>query len=142
MKLKPDVGERMFRAFLDLVILRLLEEHAMSAYEIGMAVTKNFGLRVVPSTIYAKLYSLEKQKQIRADKNKSGKSYSLTELGKQTVSNMPLTIEEINDSVKILLSKNSLCKKRETEGTMTVWEQRMLLKLLQQDSKQPSHATA
>ncbi|MCW4018055.1 MAG: PadR family transcriptional regulator [Candidatus Bathyarchaeota archaeon] len=132
----------MLRALLDLVILRLLEEHPMSAYEIGEVLTRNFGSRISPSTIYCKLSALQNQKQIHCEKTKSGKSYSLTELGKQTVNDLPLVVEEICESVQILLrSKNGLFKKKEMSNTMTYWKQHTLLKLLQQQSKQPPHAT-
>jgi len=131
----------MLRAFLDLVMMCMLEQHAMSAYEISGVLMRDFGVRVGSSTIYSKLYTLEKQGQISCVMGRSGKVYSLTKQGQQTMSAMPMTIEEICNSAQILLtSQNSAYKKKKTVDTMTLRERHNLLKLLQQENEfPPSH---
>ncbi len=74
--LQPSIGERMLRAFLDLVMMCMLKQHPMSAYEINGVLMRDFGVRVGSSTIYSKLYTLEKQGQIHCVMGRSGKVYS------------------------------------------------------------------
>ena len=104
LELEPNVRERSLRAFLDLVMIRLLAQHSMSSYEINKALTKEFGVTIGPSTIYSKLSTLEKHGSIRCVKGRSGNVYSLTEQGHQIVSDMPTLIEEICTFTKVILS--------------------------------------
>ncbi|MCW4019003.1 MAG: PadR family transcriptional regulator [Candidatus Bathyarchaeota archaeon] len=94
----------MLRAFLDLVMIRMLGQHSMSAYEIGIVLMKKFGVRVGPSTIYSKLSTLEKQGEIYCVEGRSGKVYGLTQQGQQTMNDMPAVIVEMSDSAKELLT--------------------------------------
>ena len=76
----------------------------MSGYEISRILTRDFGVIVGPSTVYSKLYTLEKHGSIQCFKGRSGNVYSLTEQGHQIVSEMPVLIEEICTFVKAILS--------------------------------------
>ena len=103
LELEHSVPERILRAFLDLVILRFLAQHPLSSYEINKALAKEFGVMIGPSTIYRKLYTLEKHGSIQCTKGRSGNIYSLTEQGQQIASAMPALIEEICTSTKAIL---------------------------------------
>ncbi len=115
-KFEPEcrcsIRERVLKAFLDLVIIRLLAQHPMSGYEINKAITKQTGIMLNPSTIYSKLYALEKQGQAGYVMGRSGKIYSLTEQGQQTMKKMPVILVEINESVKDLLINQKTAGKR------------------------------
>jgi DNA-binding PadR family transcriptional regulator len=100
--------ERAVKAFLDLVMLHLLSKHAMSGYEISKALIKKFGLIIGPSTIYSKLFTLEKQGLLNCTESRSGKVYSLTEEGKQLAAN---TESVLNDVHSYLTSKLPKTKK-------------------------------
>jgi DNA-binding PadR family transcriptional regulator len=114
----------------------------MSSYEINKALTKEFHVMIGPSTIYSKLYTLEKQGQIQRVEGRVGKVYELTEQGQQTISNMPLIIEEICDSAQILLTNQTIAyRKNKKAESLILWERRSLLKLQQQESEfSTSHA--
>ncbi len=131
--------ERSLKAFLDLVILRLLSQHCMSSYEINKTLTNEFHVMIDPSTIYSKLYTLEKEGQTQRVEGRVGKVYELTEQGQQTISNMPMIVEEICESAHILLThQTSTYRKKKRADSLTLWERRSLLKLLQQESKPPT----
>jgi DNA-binding PadR family transcriptional regulator len=140
-ELECSIRERVLKALLDLVIIRLLSQHPMSGYEINKAITKQTQVILNPSTIYSKLYILERKEKVRYVMGRSGKVYSLTEQGQQTMSDMPITVEEICGSAHILLTKQNSAHKKKTSGSMTLWEQHILLKLLQKENEFPTSHT-
>ncbi|MCW4018690.1 MAG: PadR family transcriptional regulator [Candidatus Bathyarchaeota archaeon] len=97
----------------------ILKQHSMSAYEIIGAIAKKFGIKIGPSTVYFKLYTLEEQGQIHCVEGRSGKVYSLTEQGQQTINDTPITIEEIYDSAQTLLTSQTNTYKKKTD-TLTL----------------------
>ena len=112
-KLEPSVRKRMLRAFLDLLMIRILTQHSMSSYEINKTLTKKYHVMIGPSTIYSKLSTLEEQGSIQSDKGRSGKVYRLTDQGKQIASNMPFFIEEICENTKAMLNSKIVPYKKE-----------------------------
>jgi DNA-binding PadR family transcriptional regulator len=78
-----DIRDRAIKASLDLIILHLLSNHAMSGYGINKALIRKFGLIIGPSTIYSKLKTLEKKGLINCEIRKSGKVYSITPEGQE-----------------------------------------------------------
>jgi len=108
--LEPNIRERSLRAFLDLVMIRMLTQHSMSSYEINKALTKEFGVIIGPNTIYSKLYLLEKRGAVKCSKGRSGKVYSLTAQGHQIAGTLSALTEEICNSVKPMLSHQNNTK--------------------------------
>jgi len=84
----------------------------MSAYEINKALTKNFQVMIGPSTIYSKLSTLEESGDICRTQSRSGKEYSLTEQGHETINDIPAIIAEILKSAKELLEGQNGHEKR------------------------------
>jgi DNA-binding PadR family transcriptional regulator len=117
-----SIRERVLKAFLDLVIIRLLSQHSMSGYEINKAITKQTGIMLNPSTIYSKLYTLEKQGQACYVMVRSGKIYSLTPQGHQTMKKMPVILVEICETTKNLLINQKTVDKRKR---MTLTEEQL-----------------
>jgi DNA-binding PadR family transcriptional regulator len=97
-----NIRERILKAFLDLVIMCMLRYHSMSSYEINKTLTTGFGIIIGPSTIYSKLYTLEKQGSVTCSMSRSGKVYSLTEQGRQTTDDISDITEEICRSIKLM----------------------------------------
>jgi DNA-binding PadR family transcriptional regulator len=98
-----NLKERCLKAFLDLIILRLLTEQPMTGYRINRHIIKKFGVITAPNTINTKLTSLERSGHIHRFKNSHGKTFSLTDKGKQTANNMPGMAAEIHAATKTML---------------------------------------
>ena len=91
----------MLKAFLDVVILQMLEKRSMTAYRIDNLVLDRFHAKISISAIYVRLENMERQGLVKC-KLHDGKMYSLTEKGKELLSNKPLIIKEIH-SIAITL---------------------------------------
>ncbi|MBN1244163.1 PadR family transcriptional regulator [Candidatus Bathyarchaeota archaeon] len=75
---EPNMQERVFRAFLDLIILRALEERPMTGYKLIRLFNKKFRILPNSSVIYACLEAMEKKNWIKRVPVKDGKTYSLS----------------------------------------------------------------
>lgn len=98
-----SVQERILRAFLDLVILRMLLHQPMTAYEIDNAILKKFGVKRSPNVVYTRLATMELKGLISCARAKHGRIYSITEKGRKRADNIPSIIEEIQKSAPLLL---------------------------------------
>ena len=87
----------MLKAYLDMVILQILEHQPMTSYRIDILLLERFHARISPSVTYAKLDVMERNGWIKC-KPHDGKTYSLTKKGKELLSNKPLIIKEIHSS--------------------------------------------
>ncbi|MEM2099571.1 MAG: PadR family transcriptional regulator [Candidatus Bathyarchaeia archaeon] len=101
--MEPSIQERILRAFLDLVILRMLLHQPMTAYEIDNNILKKFGVKRSPNVIYTKLAAMERKGLISCAHSKHGRIYSITDKGRKTADTIPSIIEEIQRSTPILL---------------------------------------
>lgn len=102
-KFEPSIQERTLRAFLDLVILRMLMRDPMTAYEIDNAILKKLDGKRSPNVVYTRLATMERNDLTRCVKSKHGKTWHITEKGKQMVDDMPNIIREIQSFAPILL---------------------------------------
>jgi DNA-binding PadR family transcriptional regulator len=102
---KPSVQDRMLKAFLDVVILQMLEHQSMTAYRIDNFVLDKFHAKINPSVIYAKLATMERIDLIKCTPN-NGKTYSLIEKGKKLLCNKALIIKEIHGCTITLFEGN------------------------------------
>lgn len=102
-KLKPSIQKRSLRAFLDLVILRMITHKPMTAYELNSLFVKKFGIIISPATVYSKLSSMEREGLITCVQYRPGRTYSITEQGRKIVDSITSITEEIQDSIKLLL---------------------------------------
>ena len=87
----------MLKAFLDLVILQMLEQRSMTAYRIDRLVLDGFQANINPGVIYGKLAAMERLNLIKC-KPQNGKIFSLTEKGRKLLCNKALIIKEIHSS--------------------------------------------
>ena len=98
-----SIQERILRAFLDLVILRMLLHQSMTAYEIDNAILKKFGVKRSPNVVYTRLATMERKGLISCAHSKHGRVYSITDKGRKRAGNIPSIVEEIQRSAPILL---------------------------------------
>ncbi len=99
----PSIQERSVRAFLDLVILRMLLHQPMTAYEIDNLIMKKFGGKRSPNVVYTKLANMERRNLISYVNSKYGRVYNITAKGKKITENMAKIIEDIQSFVLFLL---------------------------------------
>jgi len=102
-KLEPSVEERSIRAFLDVLILRLLAYQPMTAYEIDNFILKKFGSRRSPNVIYTKLSIMERNNLIVCVQSRHGRVYNITENGMKIIDDVTGIIKEIQSFAPILL---------------------------------------
>ena len=103
MKVEPSVHERILRAFLDRVILKMLQRHPSTGYEINDSISKRFGIKIGPNVVYTKLSSMERDGLITCLQHGRTRTHDLTEKGKETLEDVPQMIKEIQRSAMILL---------------------------------------
>lgn len=71
------------KAFLDILILAILNGNSMHGYKIVANIHKEFGILLSPASIYPLLHSLENKKLIEAYSNKGKTIYNVTSKGKE-----------------------------------------------------------
>jgi DNA-binding PadR family transcriptional regulator len=102
-EIEPNMRERVFGAFLDLIILRALVEQSMTGYKIIRLFNKKFGILPNSSMIYSYLKSMEKKKWIKRVPVENGKTYCLTAQGQRMVNSMSVFTHEIRDAVRTMM---------------------------------------
>ncbi|MCW4045831.1 MAG: PadR family transcriptional regulator [Candidatus Bathyarchaeota archaeon] len=103
LEIEPNMQERSLKAFLDLAILSALAEQPLTGYKISRLFLKKFGILISPSMIYANLKNLEKKGWIKCNQKQDGRTYSLTEQGRNIVENMTNITQEIRSSIITML---------------------------------------
>lgn len=98
-----EMQERIVKSFLDVLILAQLKIESKSAYEIIAFVHKRFCVLLSAGTVYATLYSLERNGLVEGDFT-SGKSrarvYKLTRKGQKSVR----TFLKVNEKIQMFLA--------------------------------------
>ena len=82
-----EMRERIVRAFLDLIVLMKLSEgcEPLGGYDFIKLVTEEFDVMLSPGSIYAALYSMERDGLIQASSKRRKRVYTLTDKGEATV---------------------------------------------------------
>jgi DNA-binding PadR family transcriptional regulator len=93
----------MVRAFLDIVIMRMLLNRPMTGYELENEILSKSKVRIGPNVIYTKLSSMEHQKLIVCIIIGRGRRYELLDTGKKLVTDREKLCEEINNSIMTIL---------------------------------------
>jgi DNA-binding PadR family transcriptional regulator len=90
--LKPDlkltIQKRSLKAFLDLALLCALANQPLTAYGINGLFMNKLGIMVSPSMIYTNLFLMERKGLIKCIRNGAGRTYALTEQGKEIADNI------------------------------------------------------
>jgi DNA-binding PadR family transcriptional regulator len=93
------ITERHVKAFLDLLVLGILNGHNMYGYKIIGAVHKEFGVLLSPGSLYPLLHMLEEKKMISSEARGGKIVYSATSVGRRAFQN---TFTEYRAAVKQL----------------------------------------
>ena len=78
------ITERHVKAFLDLLILGILNGKPMYGYKIIAAVHKEFGVLLSPGSLYPLLHMLEEKEMVSSEFQGGKIVYSVTSAGKRT----------------------------------------------------------
>ena len=82
-----EMRERIVRSFLDLIVLMKLSEYCepLGGYDFIKLVTNEFNTMLSPGSVYAVLYSMERDGLIQGRSKRRKRVYVLTDKGKATI---------------------------------------------------------
>lgn len=102
-KILREMRERVVRSLLDVIVLVKLQEKAatLGGYDLMELVNEEFGVLMSAGTVYAFLYSMERDGLIEAKVTKSKRLYMLTEKGENKIK----TISELSSNILDLVTK-------------------------------------
>lgn len=92
----------MLKAFLELIILPMIQNRPMTAYQIEKLINNKFHTNMSTTVVYTKLLTMERLHLIQCIQQGHGKAYRLTEKGKELLSNKPKILKEIHASQLVL----------------------------------------
>lgn len=84
--LEEDPIKNIVKAFLDVIVLAMLNGRPEHGYKIIADLHRAFGVLLSPGTLYPLLYRLEEEKLVEVEEMKRKKVYNLTSLGRKKVS--------------------------------------------------------
>jgi DNA-binding PadR family transcriptional regulator len=84
--------QRIIRSFLDIIILKYLKNRpSVSGYDIIKHLHRSFHILPSPGTVYAILYSLERQNLVEGNNGQVKRLYKLTEHGEEYLRSVTAT---------------------------------------------------
>ena len=87
--------ERLFKRLMDVFVLVELKKKSMSGYDVISLLHKKYDILVSPGTVYAMLYSLEREGLIEGRWDEKKRVYGLTNLGLQNERLLKAAGEEV-----------------------------------------------
>jgi len=78
---KNQVRGSLLKRFIDLIVLEELKKHEMSGYDLVFKLHTKYDLLVSPGTVYALLYSLERQGLVKGKVDERKRVYELADSG-------------------------------------------------------------
>lgn len=85
MEILAEMQVRILKSFLDVLILAQLRKEPKSAYDLILFIHKKFRLLMSSGTVYATLYSMERDGLIQANWSGRKRVYTLTDKGQKTI---------------------------------------------------------
>jgi len=92
--------ERIVKSFLDVIMLEELRKEPKSAYDLIGFIHKRFHLLLSSGTVYATLYSMERDGLIQGTWSQRKRVYGLTDNGKKTIQ----SLLNVYDKVQLFLA--------------------------------------
>lgn len=104
-----ELHERLVKSFMDIIVLTKLRESndPMSGYDIIRFIHKKFHTLVSSGTVYALLYSMERDGLIEGRSISRKRVYTITEKGEKTIETILKSKEEIQLFVRELIGKQA-----------------------------------
>ena len=85
LRLEERITEKHVKAFLDIVILAMLNDEPMYGYKVIAAIHREFEILLSPGSLYPLLHFLEDNKLIESRFNKGKIVYQVTSKGKEII---------------------------------------------------------
>ena len=102
-KVIKDVRKALVRHFLDIIVLKNIRGHGpLSGYDIMELVQTRFNFVVSSGTVYALLYSLERDGLVRSELGEGKRVFKLTDKGGEYVDAVSRSKEEILNFVRVI----------------------------------------
>jgi DNA-binding PadR family transcriptional regulator len=102
-KFEGEITGRHVKAFLDLLILGILNDKPMYGYKIIAAIHKEFGVLLSPGSLYPLLHTLEKKRMVESQFQGARIFYSVTSNGKKifksTFTEYKATIQQMDSFI-------------------------------------------
>ena len=103
-KFEEGITGRHVKAFLDLLILGILNGKPMYGYKIIAAIHKEFGVLLSPGSLYPLLHALEEKRMVESQFQGGRIIYSVTSHGKKifqnTFTEYKATIQQMDNFIK------------------------------------------
>jgi len=99
-KILKDLRKRTIKNFMDIFVLKQLQENPLSGYDIIGLIHKKFHVLISSGTVYSMLYSLERDSLIKGIQDKRRRIYELTEKGERTIRAVMQANGEIQNCLK------------------------------------------
>jgi DNA-binding PadR family transcriptional regulator len=102
-KILREMHKRIVKSLLDVIVLVELRERAvlLGGYDVLKLLYQEFGVMISSGTVYAVLYSLERDGLIEGKATKSKRTYVLTEKGENKIK----AISEVKANILDLLTR-------------------------------------
>lgn len=102
--IRKQLQEKCFKAFLDLVLLRILAKQCMTGYQINNILMRRYHIFLAPGVIYTKLNSMERKELIDCISSNQRRVYVITKKGKDILDDLPAIESEIKDFIGLILN--------------------------------------
>lgn len=99
-KILKNLRKRTIKNFMDIFVLKQLQENPLSGYDIIGLIHKKFHVLISSGTVYSMLYSLERDILIKGIQDKRRRIYELTEKGERTIRAVMQANGEIQNCLK------------------------------------------
>jgi len=97
---------RQVKAFLDIVILAVLNGEPMHGYDILASIHKRFGVLLSPGTLYPLLHSLERARLIEARTFKWRRVYMVNQKGKEKLRDTFMVYRAVTQDISSFMNEN------------------------------------
>lgn len=102
-KILKKIHERMIKSFMDIIIMSELRSAPLSGYDVISYINTKFSILVSSGTVYALLYSPERNGLIEGIWVEKKRTYKLTEKGEKTIATILNSHEKIAGFMSTLL---------------------------------------
>jgi len=97
---------RQVKAFLDIMILAVLNGNSMHGYDILASIHKRFGVLLSPGTLYPLLHSLERARLIEARTFKWRRVYMVNQKGKEKLRDAFIVYRAVTQEISSFIDEN------------------------------------
>ena len=106
-KIVEELRVRTIKNFMDVLILTELKNGSLSGYDLIAVIHRRFDILLSPATVYAKVYSLERDGLIKGSFTQQKRVFELTDKGEQNIKVILKANEKIQNVLRNVLLLNA-----------------------------------